>query len=153
MKRIFPFYLYPNFFKLIGLIISITGIILSFFVTPDFQLLFILGLILIVFSKEKQESDLTVFARAETFKTIIGLYFSFLFVLFLMEIIYNNIPIPCGPFLLIGIPLIFYIVYFNLLLLINLDKAENRKKRRINYFAWLAFAILSSIIYGFLLIE
>jgi len=150
MKKIFPFYLYPNFFKLIGIIASLIGIFLSFFLNIDYQLVFFFGLILIVFTKEKKETELIEKIRAETFKTIIGYFLAFLFVIYLMGIINTDISFPCSPFLLIGFPMILYILYFNLLLIRNQGKDDaDRKSKRIGYVLWLAFALISASIFAF----
>lgn len=149
MKKIFPFYLYPNFFKLIGIIAGVVGITLSHFLNIDYQLVFFFGLILIVFTKEKKETELIEKIRAETFKTISGYFLALLFVIYLMGVINTDISFPSSPFLFIGFPMILYLLYFNLLLIRNQSKDdEDRKSKRLGYVSWLAFALISGSIFG-----
>ncbi len=149
MKKLLPFYLYPNFLKTIGIIVSVAGIFLFLFLNKDYQLLFYFGLIFVIYSKERKESELIEKIRAETFKTIFGYFIAFLFVIFLIGIIYKDISFPCFSFLLVGFPMILYIFYFNLLLIINLGKeVENRKSVRLGYFLWLTFALINSLVFA-----
>lgn len=145
MKKILPFYLYPGFFKLIGIVISITGIFLSLLLQPDYQMLFYFGLFFVIFSKEKNETELTVKIRGESFKTVLGYILALMFVFYLMGILYDDFIFPTYIFLLVGVPMLLYIIYFNLLLLINVDKqADDRKNMRQGYLLWIVFALVSA---------
>ncbi len=147
MKKIFPFFLYPWYFKLAGLIISIAGIILMLVLNPDYQMLSYFGLILVIFSKEKEDTELEAAIRSQAYKTIFGYFIAYLFVVLLMEIIYDNIAFPANPFFLLGIPLILYIVYFNLLLLINRGKNKDSRKKAVpGYIFWLGYTVVLAVL-------
>lgn len=146
MKKIIPFYLYPNVFKKIGLVISLIGIILYLFQHQDFQLLYYLGLILIVFAKESSESDAVAEIRNETLRIVFGYFIGLIFTIFLVGIIYKDISFPHSPFLLVGLPLILCIFYFNLLLIINKAGGKGKNEKQ-GHILWLGFALA-----GFLLI-
>mgnify|MGYP001206385968 CR=1 FL=1 len=150
MKRIIPFFLYPNFFKTIGIIISIAGLSLYLFMGRNFELLAYFGLFFIVFTKEKSESDLTDKIRSASFKTVFGYILALEFVFFLMDILYEKFEFPFSAFLLVGAPLLLYILYFNVLLMYNQD-AENpdRKKRNILNLSWILFSIAMAIPFAF----
>jgi len=145
MKKILPFYLYPGYFKLIGIVISVTGIFLSLLLQPDYQMLFYFGLFLVIFAKQKEETELTVKIRGESFKTVLGYLLALMFVFYLMGILYKNFSFPTHIFLLVGVPMLLYLIYFNLLLLINVEKeAADRKNRRQGYLLWIVFALVSA---------
>lgn len=147
MKKILPFYLYPYYFKIIGLLLGFAGLMLLLLLDPGFQLLFYFGLILIVFAKEKEESELVVKIRAESYKTVLGYWIALLIVLYLMEVIYTDFTFPCSPSLLIGVPLILYLIYFNLLQVVNAKKEDaNQKGNTSGYLLWLLFAVVSTVV-------
>lgn len=147
MRKIIPFYLYPYYFKYIGIILSIAGLFLLLLLDPGYQLLFYFGLILIVFAKEKEESELVIKIRAESFKMVLGYWIALMTVIFLMEEIYTDFSVPCSPSLVLGVPLILYLVYFNLLQFINRRREDaNHKGNTTGYILWLVFAVVITIV-------
>lgn len=147
MKKILPFYLYPYYFKIIGLLLGFAGLMLLLLLDPKFQLLFYFGLILIVFAKEKEESELVVKIRAESYKTVLGYLLALFIVLYLMEVIYTDFTFTSSPSLLIGVPLILYLIYFNLLQVVNAKKEDsNQKGNTTGYILWMVFAVVSAVV-------
>ena len=145
--------LYPYYVKYAGLLISGTGLVLIFLAGTDYELLLYAGLILMVFSGERTETDLTQSIRAESFKTTFGLLISFSMGLYLTSLISGNFEFQWTPFLTIGLPLLFYLLIFNLSLIfrirINSNKliGENiRNQRRLYIITVCIILVISSLL-------
>lgn len=147
MKKIIPFYLYPYFFKYIGLSLGIAGLLLLLILDPGYQLLFYFGLILVAFTKEKAESELVETIRAAAYKTVLGYFLALITVLYLMEVLYSDFLFPCSPAFLLGLPLILNILYFNLLLVLNRKKLEAHRKGIVTgYILWMLFVVIGAAV-------
>jgi len=122
-KAIMP--LYPHFFKYGGIIIALTGALLWIILDRNYQLLLYMGLIIMIFSKEKNDDERVVKIRSEVFKTIFGYYFSLLIALHFVELISEGFVLEMSPFLSMGFPLALYLLTFYLLLFFKFGKSES----------------------------
>ncbi len=149
MKSITFLPLYHSTFKYLGLGICLVGLGLIFLVNPHYQLLSYAGLIMMVFSKEKVESELIRSIRAEVFKSVFGLTISLVLALYITEVLSKSFTFQVTPFISIGMPLLLYLLvfYFTLILKINVDSgqdfATNFKNHRRFYGVW--FLILIAV--------
>ncbi|MEN8227753.1 MAG: hypothetical protein ABFS38_06320 [Bacteroidota bacterium] len=152
MKSITYLPLYHYYFKYLGLLLCLVGLGLLLLVNPQYQLLSYIGLLIIVFSKEKSESDFTEAIRAEVFKSVFGFTISLAIALQLTELFSESFTVVITPFLIIGLPLLLYLLMFYITLIIKIninsdqDLAENLKNHRRFYLIWfiiiLAIAVL-----------
>ncbi len=150
MKSITYFPLYHFYFKYIGLLVSLVGLGLLLLVSPQYQLLVYIGLLIAVFSKEKTESEFTVSVRAEVFKSVFGFTISFFIAMHLTEVFSEGFAVEMTPFFYIGLPLLLYLLvfYLTLILKINVDSSqdlsENLSKQRRLYFIWFFIILIIS---------
>ena len=155
MKRITYFPLYHFYFKYLGLLLCLVGLGLLLLVNPQYQLLSYAGLLVMVFSKEKSESEFTGSVRAEIFKSVFGFTISLAIALQLTEVFSESFTVVMTPFLIIGLPLLLYLLLFNisLILRINVNSSqglgENLKNHRRFYMIW--FLIILAITGMFLI--
>lgn len=152
-KAIMP--LYPYFVKYVGITVALTGVLLWILLGGDYQLLVYLGLLIMIFSKEKNEDQQVVKIRAEVFKTIFGYYFSLLIALHLVELLSTGFVLEMSPLLNIGFPLALYLVAFYLLLLFKFGKSEasesETEKRSSSYY--IVFLIVLLILLTLIIIR
>ena len=148
MKRITYLPLYHFYFKYLGLLLCLAGLGLFLLVNPQYQLLSYIGLLVIVFSKEKSESDFTESIRAEVFKSVFGFTISLAIALQLTEAFSKSFTVVMTPFLIIGLPLLLYLLTFYITLVLKIkvnstqDLAENLKNHQ-QYYLILFFIILA----------
>jgi hypothetical protein len=148
MKSITFFPLSHHLVKQAGLAIAVAGLVLSVLCSPPFQLLFYSGLLLMVFSREKHESELSKEARAESFKTVFGYIISLFIALHLTAELSDGFNPEPGPFLYIGLPLLLYLLLFHFILLIKINVnssqnlTENIKKHKRFYIIWFSITLL-----------
>ena len=155
-KAIMP--LYPYFLKYVGIIVALTGIVLWILLGADYQLMLYLGLLIMIFSREKNEDDQVRKIRTEVFKTIFGYYFSLLIALHLVELLSSGFVLEMPPMFIIGLPLALYLLVFYLLLVFNFGKSEastpgNEKRSSLYYIIFLIvlLVVLTLIILRILL--
>lgn len=150
MKRITYLPLYHFYFKYFGLLVCLIGLGLFLLVNPQYQLLLYIGLLIIVFSKEKTESEFTEQIRAEVFKSVFGFTISLAIALHLTEVFSENFTIEVTPFLCIGLPLLLYLLVFYIthIFRINMnssqDLVQNLRSHRLFYIIW--FLIILTIL-------
>lgn len=148
MKRITYLPLYHFYFKYIGLLLCLIGLGLFLLVNPQYQVLSYIGLLISVFSKEKSESEFTESIRAEVFKSVFGFTISFAIALQLTEVFSKSFSVVMTPFLIIGLPLLLYLLMFYITLVFKInvnstqDLAENLKNHQQFYLIWF-FIILA----------
>lgn len=148
---LFPFS--HHLFKQIGLAIALAGLVLFMLLSPPFQLLFYSGLVIMVFSKEKQESEVTERARAESFKSVFGYTICLFIALHLTEELSDGFIPEVGPFLYIGLPLLLYLLLFHTILLIKInvnssqDLVENFRNYKRFYIIWFTITLLLSTLF------
>jgi hypothetical protein len=121
--------LYPNQFKKIGFGIAILSLLVSFCVLlqgaldeKNFllcQALGLVGLVFIIFSKEKEENSIIVSYRYEAFKASFGFLISLVIAITFVAIIYTVTFDKYNVLLLSYIGTLFYITYFNILMFIT----------------------------------
>lgn len=152
MKPFTYFPLTAHFVKYIGLMIVLTGLALFLLAGAQFQVLVYLGLFLMVFSRERNENDLMAGYRAESFKTTFGLTMALWIALHLTEWISGGFEVVLTPFLLMGIPLLLYLLLFYLsaLLRIETDPAgsvtENIRSHRRFYTIWTLVTVAIALV-------
>ncbi len=150
MKRITYLPLYHYYFKYFGLLVCLIGLGLFLFMNPQYQLLLYIGLLIIVFSKEKTESELTEQIRAEVFKSVFGFTIAFAIALHLTEVFSESFTVEMTPFLYIGLPLLLYLLVFYIthIFRINInssqDLVQNLRSHRLFYIIW--FLIILTIL-------
>ncbi len=148
MKRITYLPLYHFYFKYLGLLLCLVGLGLLLLVNPQYQLLSYTGLLVLVFSKEKTESEIVESIRAEVFKTTFGFSISLAIALYITEVFSNNFTFAVTPFIIIGFPLLLYLLLFNITFILRInvnssqDLGENLKNHRRFYIIWF-FIILA----------
>ena len=153
MKPITYFPLYNYYFKYLGLILSLLGLTLFLVSDSEFEILIYLGLLIIAFAKEKTESQYTVNARNEVFKSIFGFYLSLMITLNIVQFITSDFLFQPGTLIYIGLPLILYLMvfYISLIFKVNLDSSvdlsENIGSHRILYIIMVLAIILISSVY------
>ncbi len=147
MKRITYLPLYHFYFKYIGLLLCLIGLGLFLLVNPQYQVLSYIGLLITVFSKEKTESEFTESIRAEVFKSVFGFTISLAIALQLTEVFSKSFSVVMTPFLIIGLPLLLYLLMFYITLVLKIkvnstqDLAENLKNHQ-QFYLILFFIIL-----------
>lgn len=119
--------LYHFYFKYLGLLLSLVGTGLLFFVNPVYQMMLYAGLLIMVFSKEKSENEEIASVRAEVFKTTFGFTIALSLALHLTEVISDDFVLEMSPIRSIGLPLLFYLAlfYLSLMLKINVDSSQS----------------------------
>jgi len=119
MKRFtfFPFYYF--YVKYVGLAATLTGLVLTYFISPFYQALFYFGLFLIVFSREKNETEHIHHVRSEVFKSVFGLVIALGILLQLAEAL-TSFTLEITPFLYIGMPLMLYLLLFHTILVFRI---------------------------------
>ncbi|MCD4711070.1 MAG: hypothetical protein K8R52_09500 [Bacteroidales bacterium] len=148
---LFPFS--HHLFKQIGLAIALAGLVLFMLLSPPFQLLFYSGLVLMVFSREKHESETIQKARAESFKSVFGFTICLFIALHLTGVLSDGFIPDIGPFLCIGLPLLLYLLLFHTILLIkininsSLNLVENIRNHKRFYIIWFTITLLLSTLY------
>ena len=148
MKRITYLPLYHFYFKYIGLLLCLIGLGLFLLVNPQYQVLSYIGLLITVFSKEKSESEFTESIRAEVFKSVFGFTISLAIALQLTELFSKSFSVVMTPFLIIGLPLLLYLLMFYITLVLKIkvnstqDLAENLKNHQ-QFYLILFFIILA----------
>ena len=152
--RIFPMYSY--FFKLAGLGISIFSLIVYFFLNPKFEIFIYTGFLIMAFSREKNENDFVSHNRNEIFKLSFGLFLSFMIALTIVESFFSGFVFNPGPFLYIGLPLVFYLTVFYLSLIFNIafdssfKLSENAKKSKLQYLLFLLLILIVFVLLIFI---
>jgi cytochrome c biogenesis protein CcdA len=96
----------------VGALLSLAGLLLCLLLDPRFQYLLYFGLVLVVFSKEKTESEIVSSVRAEVFKSVFGFTLSFSIALHLTEQITKGFSADLPAAYEIGFPLLLYLVLF-----------------------------------------
>jgi len=145
--------MYHHYLKYAGLLVSLVGLGLSFFLDPQYQLLFYVGLLIIVFSKEKSESEFIESIRAEVFKFVFGFTISLAIALQLTEVFSKTFTVVMTPFLIIGLPLILYLIVFYMTLVFKInvnssqDLTENLKNHRRFYFIWFLLILAITVVF------
>lgn len=128
--------------------LCLVGLGLLLLVNPQYQLLSYIGLLVMVFSKEKSESEFTGSVRAEIFKSVFAFTISLAIALQLTEVFSESFTVVITPFLIIGLPLLLYLLLFYLTLIFKInvnssqDLAENLRNHRRLYVIWF-FIILA----------
>ena len=151
MKSItfFPFTHY--YFKFAGLLLSLIGLVLSLFLNPDYELLLYSGLLIMVFSREKYESELTGYIRSEVFKTVFGFTLSLAIALHITEVMSEGFELEMTAFMVIGLPLILYLLLFYMVSIFrikvdsSLDVSQNLKNHRDLYLVWFLITLVLAI--------
>jgi hypothetical protein len=152
MKAITFFPLSPYPFKVAGAVLALAGLILNLTVNPHFELLLFTGLLLMVFSKERNESEAVKAVRAELFKSVFGYTLSLTIALHLTGLISEGFSADLPPMYYIGFPLLLYLMLFYGILALklnvdsNLDMLENAKDHRPLFITWAFLALAISII-------
>ena len=147
MKSITFFPLSPYYFKYIGLVLTLLGLGLVLFLTPQFELLLYAGLLIIVYSKEKDESETSSLIRNEAFKSAFGIILSMAIALFSTVALTDSYVYVVTPFLYIGLPLLLYLLIFNIISILKInvnsyqDLSQNFRYHRRFYIIWLALII------------
>lgn len=116
MKRITFFPFYPHYAKYAGLSTALAGLILTYLLSPEYQVLFYLGLFLIIFSEEKNESVHIHHVRTEVFKSVFGLSLALGIALKTAELVSSSYVVVITPFLYLGLPLLLYLLLFYFIL-------------------------------------
>jgi len=138
MQKITYFPLSPHAFKYVGVLMALAGLLLYLLLDPRFQYLLYSGLVLVVFSKEKSESEFVASVRAEVFKSVFGFTLSVSIALHLTEQLSAGFSANLPPAVEIWFPLLFYLVLFygSLILRVEVDSSMDfvgnmRKHRRL----------------------
>ena len=150
MKSITFFPLYHHYFKYVGLLFSLIGLALVLFLDPHYELLLYSGLLIMVFSKEKNESEASGLIRSEVFKTVFGFTLSLAIALHITKVLSESFEFEMTVFLGIGLPLLLYLLIFYIVSIFRIkvdssqDFAENLKNHRRFYFIWFIIAVAIS---------
>ncbi|MGW8317192.1 MAG: hypothetical protein ACWGNV_16465 [Bacteroidales bacterium] len=154
MRKItyFPLLSYPV--KYLGGLMALSGLLLFLFLQPDYQILLYTGLLLVVFSRERNDSEYISQVRSELFKTVFGFMLSVTIALHLTEIVSEGFEAEMPPFYYMGVPLLLYLILFYGTLLFrievdsSLDVVRNLKLHRRLYSWWLVIAIVVATLLG-----
>lgn len=147
MKSISYFPLYHSKFKYLGLVLCLVGLVLFLLINPQYQMLSYIGLLIAVFSKESVESEIIESIRAEVFKTVFGFTISLTIALYITEGLSKSFTFYVTPFLIVGLPLLLYLLIFNLTLAFKIkvdsshDLATNFKNHRHLYLVWIVIIL------------
>ena len=142
MKQIAYVPLYHFRFKYVGLLASFAGLALFLFKDPRYQLLIYAGSLVIIFSRERIESEHTALARAESFKSAFGLSLSLAIALSVTELLSVGFSLHWTPFLIIGLPIFLYMVLFYITLAFKIrvessqEVIQNLRIHRRFYLFW-----------------
>lgn len=115
---------------------ALAGLLLCLMLDPRFQYLLYSGLVLVVFSKEKTESEFISSIRAEVFKSVFGFTLSVSIALHLTEQLTGGFSADLPAAYEIGFPLLLYLALFNGSLLFrvevdsSMDFVGNMRKHR-----------------------
>ena len=143
MKSITLFPLSPYYFKYMGAFVCLTGLVLAALLNPNFELMFYAGLLILVYTKEREESETTRQIRSEVFKMVFGYTLSLGLALQITDAISDGFNFEPGVFLVIGVPLILYLLVFYLVSIFripvdsSMDIRQNMKNHRLLYISWL----------------
>jgi hypothetical protein len=141
----------PYYFKYIGLATSLGGLLLMILLDVQFQLLLYTGLMLLVFSRERNDTEYVASVRAEVFKSVFGFTLSLILALHLTEWLSEGFEADLPPLLLIGFPLLLYLVLFYGSLVSktavdsSADFAGKLKRHRRVYVPWLLIAVAVTV--------
>ena len=152
MKKITYFPLSPYPVKYLGGVISLAGVLLFLFLHPDYQLLLYAGLLLVAYSRERNDTEYIAQVRAEVFKSVFGFMLSLTIALHLTEMISEGFTAEMPLFYYVGLPLLLYLMLFYGTLLLkaevdsSLDVVQNLKLHRRLYSWWLLIAVLVTLV-------
>jgi len=160
MKKLFLLPYYPNYVKYAALLVALAGMFLAYFLNPEFQSLFYLGLFLIISSREKIETEHVRRVRAEVFRTVFELTMVLGIALMLTELL-SDWDLVISPFLYIGLPLLLYLLlyYFILSFRVHVSSEDqidekyeiNRKSFRF-WFTLIFIMFILTVLYVFYMI-
>ncbi len=156
MKQIAYVPLYHFRFKYVGLLTSFAGLALFLFKDPRYQLLIYAGSLVIIFSRERNETEFTALARAEVFKSVFGLSLSLAIALCMTEIFSVEFSLQWTPFLVIGLPIFLYMLMFYITLAFKIrvessqEVIQNLRIHRRFYLFWI---LITLVVLGLLLIK
>lgn len=154
MRKITYFPLMPYPVKYLGGVMALSGLLLFLFLQPDYQILLYAGLLLVAFSRERNDSEYISQVRSELFKTVFGFMLSLTIALHLTEILSEGFEAEMPPFYYMGVPLLLYLILFYSTLIFrvevdpSLDVVRNLKLHSRLYGWWLAIAILVTALLG-----
>jgi hypothetical protein len=147
MKQVTFFPLSPYYFKYIGLATGLGGLLLMILLDVQFQLLLYTGLLIMVFSRERNDTEYVASVRAEVFKSVFGFTLSLTLALHLTEWLSEGFDADLPTLYLIGFPLLLYLLLFYGTLVSktevnsSVDFAGNLKKYPWVYVPWLFIAV------------
>jgi len=152
MKRITFFPLTHHYFKYAGLMASLLGLGLALFHDTRFELLLYTGMLIMVFSRERNETELTERIRNEVFKSIFGFILSLAIALYITESVSDNFVLEVTPFLFIGLPLVLYLLLYYIILFFkievdsSMELVRQMKNHRRAYMVWfLVILVIMSV--------
>lgn len=152
MKHFSFFPLSPHAFKYAGLLVALAGLLLFILLNSNYQLLLYAGLLVMIFSKERDESAYVALVRAEVFKSVFGYTLSLTIALNLTGWLADEFTAELSPFYYLGFPLLLYLFLFygSLLLKVKLDSSvdfmEIMKRYPRMYIPWLVIVLGISVI-------
>ncbi len=152
MKKITYFPLSPYPVKYLGWLMSLAGLLLFLFLQSGYQLLLYAGLLLVAYSKERNDTAYVSQVRAEAFKSVFGFMVSLTIALNLTEQLSSGFEAEMPLFYYVGLPLLLYLILFYGTLLLkaevdsSLDVAENLRLHRRLYTWWLLIAVAVSVV-------
>ena len=147
MKHLTFFPLSPYGFKFAGSVLALAGLALFILQNSNYQLIIYAGLLVMVFSKERRESEYVAAVRAEIFKSVLGFTLSLTIALHLTGWLADEFSADLPPFYYIGFPLFLYLILFygSLLLKVqpdsSVDFVENAKRFPRIYVPWMLLVI------------
>jgi len=153
MKQVTFFPLSPYSFKFVGLAAILSGLLLMILRDVQFQLLLYAGLMLVAFSRERNDTEYVASVRAEVFKSVFGFTLSLTIALHITEWLSEGFRTDLPASYLIGFPLLLYLLLFYgfLLLRVRVDSSGdftgNLKKYPRVYGAWLLITIAVTVVW------
>lgn len=154
MKSFSYFPLMPYFFKYIGMMLALAGLALFLKGHTEFQHMFYAGLLIMTFSQEKNESEMSGLVRAESFKTVLGYTLSLFIALHLTALLSERFTLEMTPYLYLGLPLVVYqlIFYVTMLLRVKVDSAtdleQNIRNNKRFYVVWSLLTLAVTLIFA-----
>jgi hypothetical protein len=134
MKHFTFFPLSPFGFKYAGALLTVAGLVLFILLNSNYQFIIYAGMLVMVFSKERHESEYVAAVRSEIFKSVLGFTLSLTIALNLTGWLAEDFSAELPPLYYIGFPLFLYLILFygSLLLKIEPDSSadfvENAKR-------------------------
>lgn len=152
MRKITYFPLSPYPVKYLGWTMTLAGVLLFLILHPDYQLLLYAGLLLVAYSRERNDTEYIAQVRAECFKSVFGFMLSLTLALHLTELLSEGFVAEMPLFYYVGLPLLLYLMLFFGTLLLkaevdsSLDVIENLKHHRRLYRWWLLIAAAVTLV-------